>query len=131
MIGLDLSGCVHKKWVKWVIISFLLPLVFGTYSFILYFVRFSVLFKTSSSLPKCWISYSWKSHGIGSSEVVKFCKEKWLRRHTSCLYPKWLIYFRMWWQTFPHKMWLMGRRIPQGHRNKVSRPAIFMINRTQ
>ena len=38
MIGLGLSGCVHKKWVKWGKTSILLPLVFDTYSYILYFV---------------------------------------------------------------------------------------------
>ena len=46
MIGFDLCGCVHKKCVKWgTITTSLLPLVFGTYSYILYFVIFSVFLK--------------------------------------------------------------------------------------
>ena len=40
--------------------------------------------------------------------------------------------YKTWWQTYPHKMWVMGRDVLQDHKNKVSRPsAIFMINRTQ
>ena len=49
MIGLDLSGCVHKKQVNLGIISTLLPFVFGTYAYILYFVILSVFFKMFNS----------------------------------------------------------------------------------
>ena len=48
MIGLHLSRCVHKKRVKWGINNILLPLVFSTYSYILYFVILSVFLKFST-----------------------------------------------------------------------------------
>ena len=80
MIGLDLSGCVHKKQVKWGIIRTLPPLVFGTYSYILHFVIASEFYKIFNSYPKCWISYSSKSHGNWSSEAIKFCTRKMIKK---------------------------------------------------
>ena len=49
IVGLDLRRCVHKKRVKVGIISTLLSLVFGTYSYILYFVIISVFYKLFNS----------------------------------------------------------------------------------
>ena len=47
MIGLALSGRVHNKGGKIGINSILLPLVFGTYSYISYFV-----------IPVCFLKFS-------------------------------------------------------------------------
>ena len=44
---------------------------------------------------------------IGLSEVIKFAQENWLSGLTSCLHWKWLICFRIWWQNFPQKMWVL------------------------
>ena len=61
MIGMDLSGCVQKKRVK-------VSLVFGIFSYILYFI-------TSSEF------HIHQSHmGTWLSEVIKFCTRKTIKK---------------------------------------------------
>ena len=90
------------------------------------FLNFQLLVKMLNFI---FIEVTWK---LGYLRWLHFLQEKWLRGHTSCLHAKWLICFGMWWQIFPQRMWVIGRRVPQDHENKVSRLSeIFMINKTQ
>ena len=103
-------------------------LIFSILSYYLYFFQFptpsqNVEFRINRSHLKIWLF-----------EESNFVQDKWVRSHTSCLHAKWLICFRMWWQTFSQKIWVIGRDVshPLDHVNKVSRPSeVFMINRTQ
>ena len=95
-------------------------------SYSLYFFKFSTLTKMLNFI---FVEVTWK---FGYLKWLNFISEKCLRRHRLCLHAKWLICFGIWWQTFLHKMWVMGRGVPQNHKNKISRPyAIFMINMAQ
>ena len=106
MIGLELSGYVHTKRVKWGKNSILLPLVIGTYSLIFcilsYYLYFLKNFKLQAKMLNfIFIEVTWK---LGYLRRLNFVQEKWLRVHSSCIPAKWLICFRMWWSTFSQKM---------------------------
>ena len=75
MIGLNLSAYVHKKQEKWGIIMTLLPLVIGAYSYILYFVIFSVFlkFQTPSQNVKFHIHLSHMEFGSLNFVLGSFC----------------------------------------------------------
>ena len=125
MIGLNLGGCVHKKWVKmrnknhfttsWYI------LLYFVFCHIIFIICILSEFSTPSQNLTS-IEVTWK---LGYLRRLDFVPEKWLRGHTSCLRTKWLICFRMWWQTFSQKMWVMGRDVPQDHENNEQATAEF------
>ena len=90
-------------------------LIFSILSYYLYFFQFptpsqNVEFRINRSHLKIWLF-----------EESNFVQDKWVRSHTSCLHAKWLICFRMWWQTFSQTIWVVGRDVPLNHKNKVLR----------
>ena len=113
---------------KWGINNILLPLVFGI---LLYLVFCHTLYFFEFSTPsQNVIFHIYPSQmEIRLSEIIKFRTRKTIKK-TNLISPcKIIICFRMWWQTFPHKIWVMDRGVPQDHKNKVLRPSIiFMIN---
>ena len=81
----------------------------------LVFLNFHLLAKRLNFI---FIKVTWK---LGYLRRLNFVQGNWLRGNTSCLHWRWLIYFRLWCQTFPPKI----------SRLEVSRREIFMINRIQ
>ena len=79
---------------KWGINNIFLPLVFGTYSYVLYFVVLFVFSKNFQLLAKMFnftfIEITWK---LGYLRCLNFIQEKWLRGHTLCLHAKWLVFW--------------------------------------
>ena len=78
-------------------------LIFCILSYYLYFLNFST---PSQMLNFIFIEVTEK---LGYLRGLNFLREKLLRGHTSWLHAKWLMCFKMWWQTFSLKMWVMGR----------------------
>ena len=112
MIGLFLYGCVHKKRVQsgknhiYHLLYFVHTLIFCILSYSLYFLKFLT---PSQMLNFIFIEFTWK---LGYLRRLDFGQEKWLRGHTPCLHAKWLICFRVWWQKFTQKIWVMGKDAP-------------------
>ena len=75
-------------------------LIFCILSYYLYFLKFS----TPSQMLN--FIFSEVTRKLGYLRGLNFLREKWLRGHTSWLHTKWLMCFRMWWQTFSLKMWV-------------------------
>ena len=133
MTGVDPSECVPKipknrgiNTILQLFFFFVHTPIFCVLSYSLYFFKFMTTIKILNFIfvkVICKLSYlRW----------LNFVQEKWLRGHTYCLHEKWLICFRMSWQTFPQNIWVMGRGVSQANDKTISRPsARFMINRTQ
>ena len=75
-------------------------LIFCILSYYLYFLKFS----TPSQMLN--FIFSEVTRKLSYLRGLNFLREKWLRGHTSWLHTKWLMCFRMWWQTFSLKMWV-------------------------
>ena len=75
-------------------------LIFCILSYYLYFLKFS----TPSQMLN--FIFSEVTRKLGYLRGLNFLREKWLRGHTSWLHTKWLMCFRMLWQTFSLKMWV-------------------------
>ena len=122
-----------KSWLILGINYILLPLVVES----LYLVFCHIVWKfLNFQLPVKNVEFNINQSRveIRLPEVFKIHTEKMIKRgHTSCLHAKWLFCFRMPWHFFfPKNVSCMGRGIPQGYNNNISRlAASFMINRTQ
>ena len=81
----------------------------------------SLVFLIFQLLAKCWISYLSKSHGNWVTVVIRFCTRK-LIKGTHFMSPLKII------NLFQD---MMPNFSPKNVGLEVSRPAIFMINRTQ
>ena len=93
MIGLDLDGYFHKNILLTLWISYKISV------HILYFVIF---FELSTPIQNVEFHIHQRYIDTGSFEVIFFVQEKWLKWHTSYAHEKWLICFRMSWQTSPN-----------------------------
>ena len=121
LTSLDLDGCVYKKQIKMrnkqLFTTSCICYILLYLSSILYFFIFSALFFFFFFL----IFNSWSKY---------LAQEKWWRGHTSCLRAKLLICFRMCWQTFPKKKWVMDRSVPTIKRRRFQEAwQFFMINK--
>ena len=65
------------------------------------FLNFQLL---SKILNFIFIEVTWNLRYL---RWLNFVQENSLRRHSSYLHWKWLICFRVWWQTFPKKQWVL------------------------
>ena len=102
---------------KWGVDSILVLRLLGTYTYI--------------CLMFCLLSYSlyFLIFSIPSQDILYKKNDEEDAIHVSIHF---FFFFRIWWQNFSPKMWVMGRVVPKGHENKDSRPsAIFFINGTQ
>ena len=124
MIGLDLSGSVCKKWVKMRIKKHLTNNC--VWYMLLYFVFYHILciFLNSQLLTKMlnFLKFIKVTKKLGYLRWLNFVQEKSLWGQTSFLHAKWLLYFRMWWQNFPLKMWVMGRVNPRVIKTRLQDP---------
>ena len=122
IIGFNLNGCIHKKQLKMRNLLAFYYLLYLVHTLILLFCHILYIFLNVELLVKMlnfMFIIIWK---LGYLDVIKFCTAKMKKNNTfhGSMQNDYIICFRMW---FSHKIWVMGRGVPQGHKSKVSRPS--------